>query len=274
MKKRWIRLTAVVMVCVCLCTSLCGCSVIDDLRTANASLLDDGTIVWNGVNYKPLDGNLSEQIWFVDVDYERSVYVNPDNVPILLMSIFCAEYNPTENDVFLVSYSGYVEGFGSYTQIFDAKYYCREDRYKDVMRQLCDGLELTGLFYQFWRADSGEIGIYSFSEEECAAFRDVLTPMNRWNTPVYGKDWSTTVYPCTSDGLVGDEVYEILQDDGAYYIAYYPYDYYADFGPYGETDEELTEYYRVPLEYYDLFNVLLMDSVQEQTMAYEDYYGW
>ena len=266
MKKRWCRMVAAVMTCVLLCTMLSGCSVIDNLRASTATQVDADTLSWNGATYKRLDENLSSKAWLYDVDYNRSVYINTDNIPILLMPFLCTEYNPTGNDVFLRYYT--YNGFSSmeYVDGYEMSYYCREDRYDEVVRQLLEGLELTVYQYEYFDYDDNEIHTYYFTEEERAAFLDVVSPMNRWNGMLYGSDWTTTVYACTEDGLHGP-MYEILQDDGAYYVAYYPQeDYYADYDVYDEyTEDYVTEYYRVPREYYELFRKILADSMREQT---------
>ncbi len=272
MKKRMIRLMATVMVCVLCCTSLCGCSAIDELRASVVTVVDANTVEWNGVKYKLIDDTLLAGVDFDSIDFDHSVYVNPDGVPVLLMSFLCASYNPTENKVFLTGYGAY---WGENTR-FDYSSYCREDRYNDVVRQLNEGLDLTGFLYSYYDAEDGEEHNYRFSKEECEAFRESVSPMNRWTTPVYSSEWPTTVYAYTEDGLLDSSMYEIIQDNGAYYIVHYPpmSDYDSDLGFDDEAYEDAAIYYRVPQEYYELFNKMLADSLREYTEWYSDMNEW
>ncbi|MBQ3093762.1 MAG: hypothetical protein IJC52_01200 [Clostridia bacterium] len=261
MKKRVWRVLCVLMTCALLCTVFCGCDVIDELRAANATQPDDRTVVWNGATYIRLDALKSQKIEVGGIDLDRSVYINTDNVPALLLSMFCAELNPSINNVFLC-YTNY-----DYTDMFESyvpasSYYCREDRFDDVVRQLRDGLELTGYMYEYYDFEEGESHVYNFTQEEIKAFESVIFPAYRWGTSVYDYDYYlTTVYASTNDNLLDvTQMYEIMKKGDTYFVAFYPEvqaDYY--------WDDETVEYYRVPKELNDVFERMLEKSMSEYT---------
>lgn len=271
MKKRVWRVLCVLMTCALLCTVFCGCDVIDELRAANATQPDDRTVVWNGATYIRLDALKSQKIEVGGIDLERSVYINTDNVPVLLLSMLCSTYYPTVNNVFL-SRENYIEWPSDTIDAgeYYAHYYCREDRFDDVVRQLRDGLELTGYMYEYYDFEESESHVYNFTQEEIKAFESVIFPAYRWGTSVYDYDYLTTVYASTNDNLLDvTQMYEIMKKGDTYFVAFYPEvqaDYY--------WDDETVEYYRVPKELNDVFERMLEKSMSEYTYWEELEVDW
>ena len=264
MKKHVFRIISLLMLCALLCTSLCGCDAIDELRASVGTKTDDNTVVWNGVTYKRMDALQSSKIEVGGQNYDQAVFLNDDNVPVLLMSMFCAEYHPTENGVFLcgVDYDAWSAGIkpiGS-EEGYVTWYYCREDRFDDVAAQLRDGLDLTGYQYNYYDYDEGKTKTYNFTEEDIAMFENVVSPANRWQVSNYNWQWSATVHHCTQDGLIDTtKYYDIVNNNGVYYVEY------ATNAQGDAWNYDVIEYYRVPKEYTAEFDRLFDGAKREHT---------
>ena len=264
MNERCKRVVSVLLLCVVFCTTFVGCDNIDDLRTAKAILVDCDTVEWNGAAYKRVDELLTDKMDVFGCDPKRLVYVGEENVPSLLLPMFAVEYHPSEGDVFLrrdtfTDILWLPDGDDDRTDAY-ARYYCREDRYDDVMRQLLSDLAVTGYVYSYRNEYMTERGLYCLTADEKAAFDAVLTVNNSCAYPEMG-EWVTTIYARTDDGLLDEIVYDVLRDQEVYYIARY------NKASMYETPEDsrTQECYRVPAEYNDVFSVMLEKALCEMT---------
>jgi hypothetical protein len=73
--KRWIALLLALL----LCTSLCGCRELEDMRATHAVWQEDGTILWDGVVYRELQNVPEEYQHYVN----GTIFVTETDVPVL-----------------------------------------------------------------------------------------------------------------------------------------------------------------------------------------------
>ena len=132
---RWVALVAMVA----LCLSLCSCSRLDELQTQHAVWLKNGSILWNGVEYKPLRTDFE-----VDINYRRfndCVTVTTVDVPVLLSE----EYGRSlDADVESGLIYGYAPPLG-HNYLF-----CRADIYDEVSEKIGESFKFAGYCYDYY----------------------------------------------------------------------------------------------------------------------------
>ena len=86
--KKWVRIIALILT-IFLCLPLTGCNALDEMRQQQGIWQDDGTIIWNGSEYKWLNTNELSLNLERDEEYSHAYITKPD-VPVLLSSSIAA----------------------------------------------------------------------------------------------------------------------------------------------------------------------------------------
>lgn len=275
MKKVWRAMTFVVVLAL-LCTSLCGCTVIDEMKKEQAIYTDEDTILWNGVEYYMLPTSLTMMPQRDDMF--TPIYVTEADVPVLISGLFGQE-SYSCNDGMLLEVTGYSttnildmlmdasseENTDSVTDEEDitweeTKYYCRAENYETVKAAIeaewngtlvYDTYSYTVYEYDFYSGE-GETHRRLLTDEQvqayCRTIEDAVVAegLDEWQV-----EYLVTVNAETADGLFcGDVGYDIYRYTGAAKTSYFLYDY----------DYEC--YYVVADEYTDLFTEMVAPAVE------------
>ena len=131
--KRYMRWMAALVVLL-LCVSLCGCAELKDMKAHHAVWLKDGSILWDGVEYKPiLDNKYRTQNekygdhsnYYLNHDrFDDYLNVTMSDVPVLLSKRF-------GRTLVLDAKGGFIHGYS--VPLKDTYLYCRADRYDEVV---------------------------------------------------------------------------------------------------------------------------------------------
>lgn len=156
--KRWIALALAVLMCL----SLCGCQALEDMRAAHAVWQEDGSILWNGQVYRPLE-NVPEEFQF---HIEQWIMVTEPDVPVLLSDL--------AGDGWSVDADGILMHNRNYNG--EEVYFCREDKHEEMLNYFQTNIELDTYFYNYWPEEDGEVeeAVYYLSDAEKAAVDSVL----------------------------------------------------------------------------------------------------
>ena len=202
------------------------------MRARQAFLQEDGTLLMNGHVYKELPAFNRELN--LDADYNDRVYITGSDVPVLLSQLL---FNNNSYDYLMGDGAIIVAGYEVFT------YYCRADRYDELVAAIEADAPMTKMFYNYPVRDTGEMKAYFLTDEEKAAV---------WTALVEGEemDWSEvsshsgiSLYSCTEDELFMEDAIELEYSDDTYYIV-------DSFG--GES-----VYTEVPAEYKALFDSIV-----------------
>ena len=171
--KKWKRWIAIVLVSL-LCLSLCGCQRLEDMRAVHAVWQEDGNILWDGNVYHKLEVDTSLENFDFTYAYDyRCIYVTEADVPVLLSNWF--------GDLVDVRANGMVLEYYNYRLLEEEyQFYCREDVYDEVVRDLTMGVQLNTYFYPYYDFDSDESKRYYLTEEQANTMHRILTTV----TPV------------------------------------------------------------------------------------------
>ena len=240
------RATACLLV-VLLCLSLCSCNYLDEMRAAHAIIREDGTILWNNAEYRPLpiQDQLVWEKYELIFDRGGTFFVTTEDVPVLLSETY-GRYGSSYNvGTILNAYHDEVPGVA---------YYCLSSQYGKItkeLEQLQKQVELndSGLgnlyYYNFWYEKNGDTitETYYLTEEQEEAVNTVMT----------------TVEPIIPDEPIGMEFNVILyseetDDNGSIFtgnlmLAAATHNYY-----FSAVNEDYEHYYPVPEEYNSIFD--------------------
>ena len=226
--KRTLRFAAVCLIICLLCGCLCGCSLdVDELRTRHGRLTAEDNIVLNGVTYRPLPITAALS---PSMDTETWIFVAEENVPLLFAMNEGDDYYMSEDGVFLR------EEYGGYP---DDKYYCRSERYDEVMAQLNDPPELTRYQYTYSTVDDDDqinTAVYELTPAQTDTYIDIWNTA-KWgavstdNTPFYGSETVALTRVSENRWFSAPEVtiycpdneygsYAFLKEDTAYFSFY------------------------------------------------------
>ena len=195
-----------------LVVSLCGCSALDALRESQC-YFDGEDILRNGQIYRKLP---SCDTLYPELDYEQSIYVTEDDVPVLLISFLAkAHLLPSLDGAFL-------------STLYGDTIYCREDLYDSTVDKIRNGFtpEIVCYSYYAYSEDSYEVTeeFYTLTKEQT----DVLSLITSTVEPeVWSEDWSLNcqwyIYleECTQDRLFRQSQLEISFTGRTYYLTLY-----------------------------------------------------
>ena len=209
---RWVALAAVVAVCL----SLCGCARLDEMKEKHAVWLKGGSILWNGVEYKPLQTNFD-----VDVNWRRfndSVTVTTADVPVLLSE----EYGRTlDADV----ESGFIYGYAP--PLGNNYLFCRADMYDEVSEKVGEGFKSAGYCYNYYTYeafdtqngfDTEEKTYYLTAEQEYAISYVVDTAMYYFEYDDFKSGYEVMLYSHYELDLYRNFEMRLAYSGGGYYV--------------------------------------------------------
>lgn len=193
---------------------LCGCKELDEMRAKQAFYDENGNILWNGAVYKQLPQG---EYFQPHTSYENRVYVTEPDVPVLLHDLYY-------KDFLIANDEGLILGNG--TDVFDLRrYYCREDRYEEIAKQLQGPFQGDMLCYYNWvyNEESGEYErtLYRLTDEEWGVLRQVLEtvePMEMSDGWELDYDYIVTLVECTEDQLFSRDFLDLLACGDTYYL--------------------------------------------------------
>lgn len=203
-----VKRLAALLAAIPLVLSLTGCNYLDELRDSHAFWDEDRNIVLQGVTYKKLPFN---EYLCIDGDRENAVNVTEPDVPVLL--------SPFE-------FTCYRDSTGVFLEYSSGVYYCREDRYEDMVVRLKAPFEPEVLCYSYYVYDSKQsksiTHTYTLTQEQSQM---LTTVMENTEPQIQGEGWSlnsdATVYleEATADLLLRRECMRLLRSGSTYYIS-------------------------------------------------------
>ena len=241
------RATACLLV-VLLCLSLCSCSFLDEMRAAQAIIREDGTILWNHAEYRPLPIQ-DEMVWekypLTDDDDVYTVFVTDEDVPVLLIEEFSDHGGMSYNNHTILYLYTWHDG----SEV--SPYYCLSSQYGKItkeLKQLQEQVDTTTFYYyQYYDCIGGmqteDCLYYDLTEEETACVDKVLSMV----VPIIPEEPISIFW--NLELLAGDRHHEYVKPVGMLNLAT-DFNYYiSDVGKDGEkgyiykVPEDLNEYF-------------------------------
>ena len=185
-RKRWLVLALATV----LCLSLCGCDELETMRSEHGVWQEDGSILWNGAVYRKLENTLSMGEFDFTYSYV-TIYVTEPDVPVLLSTMFGEAMDVSADGTILEHYD---------YRLAEERttWYCREDVYDEMVKELENGVNLTTYLYYYWDYEKQMSVPHYLTEEQSKTIHQVLT----------------TVIPVPSNEIpVDDELYLYISDD-------------------------------------------------------------
>lgn len=235
--KKWVRIIAVFL-SVLLCLPLAGCNALDEMRQQQGIWQDDGTIIWNGSEYKWLNTNELSLNLERDEGYSNAYITRPD-VPVLLSASLGEYFEVNNKGVFLNSWS--------------CGLFCRSDSYDAVLARIKKGFTLDKICYEFYQYTNGKSvkKVYTLTPkqmDQILKLHEMLAPIILEDGMYISFDRSVDLYGCSSDDLLTKELFSVKQAGERYYI------------------EDAEGVCLVPSEWNDLFAEIMK--------LYDELYGW
>lgn len=204
---------AALLLCV-IALSCAGCVELDALRACHGIWKDEAqtTLELNGETYKKLPTNNYFEIW----EYaNENVFVTTEDVPVLLSEQFGTRMNLSKDHIIMEGY---------WNEMDQSAYYCRADKYDEVVKQMVEGVSLDLMIYSFWSFETGEDATYTLTAEQKNAVETVLkTQPISFGVDGYDEDYSVWLYRSSQNYLfremigtlsVLDNEYRIIVSDG------------------------------------------------------------
>ena len=234
--KKFVVLLVVIGMLFC----LSGCSGLEELRKQQAFVGENGEILWNGNVYKALPGN---EYMYVEFDNEGAVYLTAPDVPVLL-SVICMEQflMPSEDGVLL-------------SEIEPGTYYCREDRYEDILSRMQEEFVPDVVCYSY--KEYPETEYYTLTKEQVETIDLVLqnTEPTVLGDGMYMEwDYFVDLQAYSADRLFCRDSTDISDSGTTYYLHQY-------------TDEQ-EQVFTVPEAYSQVFAEITRAYIEEMA-AYE-----
>ena len=220
-----------------LCSCLCGCSYLDELRASRASFTASGSVqLYDGTEYILLPA--CKELQPVFTEYE-TIYLAPEDLPLLLTS-FAGDYAIKSDDgQFLQVYTGY-----------DFAYYCRSDVYDSVVTRINEGFVAEAYCYQSFDYVLGKQMLAVLTQAQADAITQVLTDQEPETFPeaaTLSYDVYMDLYLCSADQLFMQDTVDIGIIKGKYYVV--------------SNDNDITVY-SVPAELTEVFAQILEPLVE------------
>lgn len=220
--KRWVRILASALTVLALCGSLCGCVALDEARAGHAFWTEEGHIRLGESVYKKLPS-----YWALAPlmrEDTTPVYVTEPDVPVLLREQYGSYLRCSKDGVFL-------QGFFA-----EQVYFCREDRYAEVLSQIEAGFLPDSYGYSFFDYDpetgTSEEVFYQLTAAERAAVDNVLntvTPQTFSINDSRTYDYAIRLEECAGEGLfrrylidveVQGETYHLVKEQNEELLVY------------------------------------------------------
>ena len=242
--KKLIRITALMLSVLLLCSVFTGCDELDRMRNAHAVKKENGNILLNGNEYKYVTFASRTSLFNFDLVASSEIYVTEPDVPVLLSESF-------------YEYYGDVSENGKYLYIYDESYdsvYCRTDEYDNLTERLEAAFEPEVLAYPYYHYDydNGEdiYGSYVLTEDEQKAVESVMLsvePVQLDDYSEYNADDYIYIYECSEDLIFNRIVMTLEVKSGRYALA-------TDIGG------GITEVRRVPDELFGVFQKIMAQN--------------
>ena len=235
-----------------LCMSLCGCDRLDELKANHAVWQSDGSILWNGVVYKPLPPMNSD----VDVNtlhFTWGLRVTEPDVPVLLSEELGRGFDVSEDQQFIYG-SVQVDVYS-----YEHRLFCREDRYEDVVARYQEGFVSDRLCYDYYNYTTRQSETYYLTVEQEYAFYHVVQTVIPSEKVDYNAMQEEYLKACDEDDLYRQDVCTIAYFGNGFAIIRYnlfylvPQDYAQTFaeimqagngeGKYGDFPDTYYSYY-------------------------------
>lgn len=209
MKKNFKRIFVLFLAVIQL-TLLCGCDALDEMRR-NQAFYGEGTdIIWNGATYKLLPPC---EYLYPEMDYETTVWTTADDVPVLLSQMLAEQpLTPSTDGVIL-------------EQDYDTGYYCREDKYEQLIQRIQEGFDTEVVCYTYAVYDEEEWEYiektYTLTDEQVEVI-ELITATVEPDTMGEGwsldYQWSVPLQECSEDMLLRRYGPEIAFTGRTYYL--------------------------------------------------------
>lgn len=244
MNKNFLRITALVISLILLCSIFTGCKELDEMKGAQGYINEDGSIEFNGNKYLLITGLAIPDTSAFDpfMILDKEVYITKPDVPVLLStSIFEKSGYISTDKVIICLYEG----------DYDETYYCREDKHEEMIERLKETFvpEVLAYYYDSYDYDRSEYswGTYTLTDEQKKAVNSVLSsisPQQIENYYVYDDTFCCDIYECSEDLTFSRYVLSIEYINGQYAVT-------------KEIGYGITEKYAVPNELYPIFSEIM-----------------
>ncbi|MEE1314167.1 MAG: hypothetical protein UHS49_00160 [Faecalimonas sp.] len=224
--KKMKRIVIAVGILAVMCVGLSGCRQIDNMRKKQAIVTSGEMIVIDGKEYLKLpecEFLTPEFSYFADSygDSDSTIYMTDEEVPVLLSSIIGERGDISLDGIFIDGYDG--------------TYYCREDKYEEMLDIIEKGYQPDALTCSYFDSEQQKFVNYVFSEEEMKQIVDILAgPAEQL---VDEEVWAATdVQSCMTGYPFSEHAFDILQIEEGYFFELY------------NADIEAYLHYKVPAE--------------------------
>lgn len=259
--KRWIAIVLVVLMSL----PLCGCQMLDEMRSVQAKVQEDGSIIWNGVVYR-------EFVWvpegvnpLTSIDLE----VTEADVPVLLSSFFGSAGDVSPNGIWLQARDP--DGY-------DWLLYCREDMYEQMVSYVEENLydkepELTQYYQRYYSMDTYAQEYLFLTTAQTNAVNHILATVESGEVDddFYDRiqyEHSVNLDSCDQYQVFGEyNTLEIVVGVGRYFLIERVHETKWN-SEWEEFYDEVYEYaYKVPSEYNEIIKEIV-DAEKELNRAY------
>lgn len=206
--KRMKKLIAALLLCV-LVLSFTGCANLDEMKACHAVWKDEAqtALEFDGKTYKKLPVNNYFEIWEYD---SENVFITTEDVPLLLSQQFGARMNVSKDHTILESY---------WYENDRPVYYCRADKYEEIVKQMEDGVSLDQMIYDFWSFETAENTTYTLTVEQKNAVETVLkAEPTSLGVNGYNEDYSVVLYRSSQNYLFREMLGTLSVLNGEYRI--------------------------------------------------------
>ena len=234
-----------------LCVSLTGCKALDDMRAVHGTWNEDGSISLGDTRYLPLPEcdllSPPSANYYAD-----TVYVTDKDVPVLLSQFF-KSFSMSDDGVLLEDETRF------YDEVIS--FYCREDRYESLLKQIQEGPKLNGFYYSYYGSDNMERYVLTPAQADAVNFvLDTITPHT-----VYSLDWDycVTLTACSEDQYFNGAEYDLLSLKNRYYLVVNAI--------YSNQEPLICD---VPAEYYSMFSDIMRNYIENEDALENEYEDW
>lgn len=206
--KRMVRIVSLIAVLGIL-LSLCGCDVLDELRSSRAMVTPDGVItLYNGTEYMllPECQELSPDF----TQYEQ-IYVVEEEIPLLLTAFSGNSLTKSDDGLFLQTYA----------ENGAISYYCRSDVYDSVLARINTGFTPDIYCYSYYDYETDEDLLYTLTQAQVDALMQVCTTQEPEILPeaaMPGYGYIADLFACTEDKLFRQDTVDVCMIKDKYYV--------------------------------------------------------
>ncbi|MBR2151978.1 MAG: hypothetical protein IJ944_01660 [Clostridia bacterium] len=202
--KKYAKIIALILSVVTLCTILCSCDALDDMKAKQGFWQEDGTILYNGNTYLKLPEYAelnydSENV--ANIDY---IHVTEKDVPVILSQQFGSYRNVTKDNVIIYGNGEMHALAGKYAQIE-----------KEMQKAIRGEYEVfTAIYYN----DDGTNTKYNCTADEISVIKDI-TSQNSLDISYSWDDITEIPITCsTENGYFGYYFGSIIRFDSDKYV--------------------------------------------------------